>query len=244
MEGSRPGGVTVWTQNAVGTAEPEKSLAHSIHDRLEFSHRDYAQNERGARLMSDAVLRTWRNAGAGKGVSLGTDFPVAVSDKWFPGPLSHPFPTVSNCRTDQALNGNPQAPVVGLPDCSGAGESPWDDIGVNPGPSTDDFERAGIPIPENYGAAGYTGLEEDLGIHLQAVRLGDVLLTICSCEQWADQARNIKTRTDAAQGNEYLGYDWGAQCTRLGSGDWSCPDPRDTSRKLPPIADLKYRRMR
>ena len=238
------GGVTVYTQNAVGTAEPEKSLAHSIHDRLEFSHRDYAQNERGARLMSDAILRTSRKAAAGQGVSLGTDFPVAVSDRWFPGPLSHPFPTVSNCRTDQALNGNPQAPIVGLPDCEGPGQSAWDDIGVNPGLSTDDFERAGVPIPENYGGIGYTGLEEDLGIHLQAIRLGDVLLTICSCEQWADQARNIKTRTDVQQGNEYLGYDWGKQCTALPSGEWSCPDPRDTTKRLPPISDLNYRRMR
>ena len=32
-------------------------------------------------------------------------------------------------------------------------------------------------------------------------------VTVCSCEQWTDQAYNIKTRTDQIPGNEWLGYD-------------------------------------
>ena len=59
------GGVTVFTQNAVGTAEPERSAHHSFHERLEFTHRQYAQAERGARLMADAALGAWRRAGRG-----------------------------------------------------------------------------------------------------------------------------------------------------------------------------------
>jgi hypothetical protein len=238
------GGVTLWTQNAVGTAEPERSQVHSFHERMEFSHRQYAQAERGARLMADDALVAWRNAGAGRGLSLGGDFPVAMADRWFPGPTSHPYPSVSNCRTDQIFAGNPQAPLVGLPDCQGTGQSAFAQVGVDPGITTDDFQRAGIPIPENYSAVSYTGLEEDLGVHLQAIRLGDMLIAVCSCEQWADQTRNVKTRTDREQGNVYLGYDWGARCTPVGDGTWSCPDPRDTSRRLAPVSDHEYQRMR
>ncbi len=243
------GGVTVWTQNAVGTAEPERSTHHSFHERMEFTHRQYGQAERAARLLADDALAAWRRAGRSGSpdanyLPLGGDFPVKVVDRWFPGPVSHPFPTVSNCRTDQIFEGNPQAPIVGLPDCTGPGQSAFSDSPVDPGVSTDDLERAGVPVPENYGAVGYTGLEEDLGVHLQAIRLGDLLVAVCSCEQWADQSRNIKTRTDRAQGNIHLGYDWGARCTRNGDGTWACPDPRDTSKTLPPIGDHEYRRMR
>ena len=87
---------------------------------------------------------------------------------------------------------------------------------VDPGISTDDFQALGIPLPENYSAPSYTGLAEDVSIHLQAFRLGDILFTVCSCEQWFDQSRNIKTRTDKVQGNEHLGYDWAARCSYNG----------------------------
>ena len=29
-----------------------------------------------------------------------SEFPVAMEDRWFPGPTSHPYPGVSSCRTD------------------------------------------------------------------------------------------------------------------------------------------------
>jgi len=242
------GGVTVWTQNAVGTAEPERSQAHSFHERMEFSHRQYAQAERAARLLADDALAAYRRAGRGgsdaNNLQLGGDFAVNMVDRWFPGPASHPYPSVSNCRTDQIFEGNPQAPIVGLPDCQGPGQSAFSEVGVDPGVSTDDLQRAGVPVPENYSAVSYTGLEEDLGVHLQAIRLGDLLIGVCSCEHWADQSRNIRTRTDREQGKTHLGYDWGAQCTRNGDGTWSCPDPRDTSKRLPPVGDHEYQRMR
>jgi hypothetical protein len=270
MVDRRTGGVTIWTQNAVGTAEPERSSYHSLHERLEFTHRDYAQAEYGARLMADAVLGAWsaipelRATEPGRAVPMSGDFPVEMQDRWYPGPISHPYPGVSNCRTDRAFEGNPQVPVVGLPDCQGPRNNPVGDVFApvedtfgpqSPGLTTDDLQRAGIPVPENYSAPSYTGLEEDLGVHLQAFRLGDMLFTICSCEQWKDQAFNIKTRTDREAGNEYLGYDWKERCTPrgdgtygigpegYGTGTWDCPDPRSPSQTLPPLPDGDVQRM-
>ena len=73
--------------------------------------------------------------------------------------------------------------------------------------TTDDFEALGIPFPENVSTPSHGALQDTLGVHLQGIRLGDILLTVCSCEQWTDQAYNIKTRTDRIPGNEWLGYD-------------------------------------
>jgi hypothetical protein len=217
--------LTILTQGSVGTAEPERSTYHSIHERLEFSHKEYAQAEYAARLMADSIVDAWSDVGTGDAsrsgdpsrfVPFATDFPVAMKDKWYPGPFSHPYPGVSNCRTDQTLEGDPNIPVVGLPDCASPGDNPVFDApdnplqGANPGLNTDAFQRLGIPVPENYSAPSYGALEEDLNIHLQAFRLGEILFTVCSCEQWKDQGTNIKTRTDRVAGNQYNGYDWAA----------------------------------
>jgi hypothetical protein len=253
-------GLTIFTQNAVGTSEPERSSFHSIHERLEFTHRDYAQAEYGARLMADSIVDTWRDVARrtpedpSRFVAFDTDFPVGMEDRWFPGPLSHPYPGVSNCRTDKAFQGDPQSPVVGLPDCMGpsalfreAGlDSPIkpSNLPVDPGVSTDTLQEHGIPVPENYSAPGYTGLEEDVSVHLQAFRLGDMLFTVCSCEQWFDQSRNIETRTDRTTGNMHLGYDWSERCTDNGDGTWTCPNPGNPSQSLPPIGDKELQRMR
>src|SRR3954470_16950781 len=241
----------IYTQNAVGTAEPERSSYHDMHERLEFTHREYGQDEYAAHLMSNAILGAWgdipklRSTDPGRAIPFKTDFPVEMRDHWYPGPISHPYPAVSNCRTDTALGGNPQLPVVGLPDCEGpSGQLPGGTPAAqSPGLTTDDFERAGVPVPENYGAPSYTGLEQNLGVHLQAVRFGDVLFTICSCEQWKDQAFNIKTRTDRAAGDEYVGYDWKRQCIRGGDGTWDCPEPTDARRRLTRLSDHAVQRM-
>jgi len=262
------GALTVYTQGAVGTSEPERSSFHSIHERLEFTHTEYGQAEYAARLMSNAIVDTWRDIERGKDatgfagdperfVPFRSDFAaneVAEKDRWFPGPLAHPYPGVSNCKTDSALAGNPQLPVVGLPTCQGI-KSGLDELGlgvasdnvpdppVDPGLTTADFARVGVPVPTNYSAPGYTGLQEDIDVHLQAFRVGDILFTVCSCEQWYDQSRNIKTRTDLKADNEHLGYDWKKQCTPnddgsyggaqgYGTGTWSCPAPADPSEHL------------
>jgi hypothetical protein len=225
------GATTIFTQNAVGTAEPESSTFHDFHERLEFSHRQYGQAEVASRMLADAVLGVWRDIGRQRAggetlVPWMTDAPLEVSDRWFPGPLAHPYPGVSNCRTDRALEGNPGIPVVGLPDCNrsldGRGlfqaASPvFEQTPFGPGLDTDDIQRLGIPIPESYSAPSYSGLQETVGIHLQAFRIGELLFTICSCEQWKDQSRNIQTRTDKVPDNEWLGYDASERCAPAGS---------------------------
>jgi len=252
--------VTIWSQSAVGNSEPERSTYHSVHERLEFSHKEYVQAEYGARLMADEVVANWRRAaGAGADVPAAAgDVPVGFADRWFGGPLSHPYPSVSNCRTDKLIAGEPQVPVAGLPDCTSptggldtvAGALGQDSpvppptLPIDPGLSIDDFQAAGIEIiPENYGAPSYGALQEDASIHLQAFRIGDILFTVCSCEQWADQSLNIKSRTDRVAGNQANGYDWGARCSANGAGGWTCPNPRNEAQTLT-ITDEQYRRMR
>lgn len=240
------GAMTIFTQGAVGTAEPERSTYHPIQERLEFSHFDYRQAEYGARLMADAIGATSDGIadGSRRGerghVPFFTRAPVDMVDRWYPGPFSHPYPGVSNCRTDAALAGKPGVPIVGLPDCRRPPAGPQQ-AGVDPGIGTDDLQAAGIPVPENYSAPSYTGLQETVNVHLQAFRIGDILFTVCSCEQWKDQSENIETRTDKTAGNEYLGYDWFEQCTQNGDGTWNCPNPGGGT--LQNLSDHKVRRM-
>ena len=263
----------VFTQGSVGTAEPERSKWHSIHERLEFSHKEYAQTEYNASLTANVLVDTWRDIERGtpenpdRFAPFKTEFDVAFEDGWFPGPLSHPYPGVSSCRTDAGLHGDPRIPVAGLPDCVGTFQGPHalaDFLGfpepptpetspIDPGLSTDDFEAAGIPLPENYSAPAYTGLEEDVSVHMQAFKLGDILFTVCSCEQFADQSRNIETRTNARQGDQYFGYDWTSgsesapdylkpvdrpRCERKPNGTWTCPDPGGISDALAAGKDI------
>ena len=264
------GGVTIWTQGDVGTAEPERSTHHSIHQRLEFTHRQYAQADYAGHLVSRKIYDTWNDIGRRtpedprRFIPFTRSSKVASVDKWFPGPISHPYPGVSSCRTDAGINGDPRVPVVGLPDCVGTFQGPHalaDVAGfpepptpatnpIDPGLSTDDFEQAGIPVPENYSAPSYGALEEDVSVHLQALRIGDILLTFCSCEQWKDQSLNIKTRTNREQGDVWLGYDWSKECTqRPMDKTWICPDPRTRSyygdpKNLEPVNDEYVQRMR
>ena len=57
--------VTIFTQNAVGNSEPERNSYHNIHERLDFTHKEYAQAEWGAKLMADAAVDTWREIAEG-----------------------------------------------------------------------------------------------------------------------------------------------------------------------------------
>ena len=224
------GGVTILTQNATGTSEVEEDRWHPVHKREVFNHAQFGQMEWAARQLADSIIGDVRDIGDQRpnsddqptpygGTSYHdrfvpwmTSFPVAMDDRWFGGPISHPYPGVSSCRTDPALAGQPRTPVAGLPDCV---DAPWGDSlspvmtlgGNSPGVSTDTFEQLGIPIPENYSAPSNGALEDTLGVHMQAFRMGDILFTVCSCEQWVEQSYNIKTRTDQTPANEYLGYD-------------------------------------
>jgi hypothetical protein len=274
MADAETGATTVFLQNNTGSAEDDEDCrAHACSDRAEFSHREYAQAERGARLMADAVRGAFDAIQMGSlpadllplqvapsdrnVVPFSSDFPVEVNDKQFAPPYSHPYPSVSNCRTHEAANGNPGVPIVGLPDCNritgGNLKTITDQIPapINPGATIQRLRDAGVPVPENYGAPSYAGLQETFQVHLQAIKVGDVLITVCPCEQWYDQSLNIKTRADKTLDNMYLGYDWGSSCSPNEDGTWSCPDPRTPPERFPPeerktltITDYEYRRMR
>jgi hypothetical protein len=236
------GGTTLHAQNNTGTSEPDRNgEAHAPEVRAEFSHREYAQAERAARQVANAVLRGFNAVGTGAPpipdayVPYSIDFPVMADDRQFAPPVSHPLPTVSNCRTDAAFNGQPGIPIIGLPDCDRtAGDFVGPVFGelqgtpLDPGVTFERLKAAGIPIPENYSAPSYAALQETIQVHLQAFRLGDVLLTMCPCEQWADQGRNIKSRADTVAGNIWLGWDWTEFCHQNGGAgsDWTCPNPR------------------
>jgi hypothetical protein len=257
------GGVTLFTQNATGTSEVERDNWHSVHDRELFDHAQYGQMEWAARQLADGVIADVRDIDRQRpnpddtpppygGTSYHdrfirwmTDFPVAMEDRWYGGPVSHPAPGVSSCRTDPTLGGNPRLPLVGLPDCedvpAGSAASPVTSQtgSAFPGLNTDDFEQLGVPFPENLSVPSTGALEDTAGVHMQAFRLGDILFTVCSCEQWVEQSYNIKTRTDTKPGNEWLGYDATSpaadpslRCVKngdgtykddgTGSGTWTC----------------------
>lgn len=222
------GGVTLFSQNDTGTAEPARNLdAHPPALRQEFSHKEYAQVERGARSLSDSIAAIWSDIGAVSAggnpstsnnvVAFSSDFPVGVKDLRFAPPSFRIFPSVSSCRTERAFQGNPGIPVLGLPDCEflfGGGSPPgWSSLPFDPGVTYRQLREAGIPIPDNTSAPSYVGLQETLQVHLQAVRLGDVAVTVCPCEQWADQSRNIKTRLNQTGGDIWYGWDWTANYT-------------------------------
>ena len=263
MADMETGAVTVFMQNNTGTAEQDEDCkAHPCSARAEFSHREYAQAERGARLMADVIRSGWRDIEDGDAdtslnvVPFSTDFPVKVNDKQFAPPYSHPYPSVSNCRTHKAFPTDedpaPGVPIVGLPTCQRLDpvgdvmREAVDRLPFDPGITYEGLREAGVPIPDNYGGVSYTGLQETFQVHLQAIRLGEVLITVCPCEQWSDQSINIKTRADKAQGNAHLGYDWFSQCTPSDpsvTGERTCPNPRNPGQTLT-VGDYEWRRMR
>ncbi len=226
------GGVTVFSQRDLGTSETGRDAkAHAPQLRQEFAHREYAQVERAARLISDAVMATRALVDDGTtevpttrdGTPLlvptsriaPTDrLEVSVADLHFAPPGARVSPTVSNCRTERAFGGDPGVPVAGLPDCAhalGPATSPvLDAAGIDPRVTYDALRDAGVPVPDNVGAPSLVALEETAGVHLQAFRLGDIAVTICPCEQWADQSRNIETRLNDVAGDLWYGFDWAA----------------------------------
>lgn len=253
------GGITLFSQQNTGTAEPARDAkTYPPSARLEFSHREYAQVERAARLLADAVEDTRADVAANTPededffVSWQTGFLVKISDIRFAPPSLRTYPGVSNCRMEKAFRGNPGIPVVGLPDCeyplSGAASA----LPFDPGITYQTLRAAGIPIPDNLSAPAYTGLEETLQVHLQAVRLGDIAITVCPCEQWGDQSRNIRSRLNKTPGDFWDGFDWAVQttpsgrdwCVQNADTTWTCANPENPSADLAPVSDETYRRMR
>ena len=82
-------------------------------------------------------------------------------------------------------------------------------------------------MPDHYDAPAFGGVEENLRIHLQAARLGDVLLASCSCEAQVDLILNLKSRTDTVKGDIWDGYPWDQYCDAVaGSATYKCENPR------------------
>lgn len=232
------GGVTLFSQRDTGTAEISKDgRAHEPQLRQEFDHRGYSQVDHAGRLISAAVEMNRAAISAGPDgvdpvivrtgealprphdiVPWRTDAEVGVTDLRFAPPGARPSQTVSNCRTEKAFDGNPGIPLAGLPDCNFSigdafGRALFDQLqasGVDPDVVYDELRAAGVPVPDNYGVPSAGSLQESATVHLQAIRLGDIAITVCPCEQWADQTRNIESRLDDVAGNLWFGFDWTA----------------------------------
>jgi hypothetical protein len=241
------GAPVVFSQGSVGSAEGPYEHAYArgkaplTSDGVPaiWAHLGFAQAERGAHLLAQRTIDAWKDLGAGRGKApMSSRVTVAMLTHWVPGPVSHPYPSVSNCRTGPAVDGDPGVPVAGLPDCERASDAFGQSL---PADGLYDALRAtGLPVPADYDATSFGSVEENARIKLQAVRLGDVLLASCACEPQSDLIRALETRTDSTQGNRFNGFDVANQaqvsdawqgrsvraCFRSGAG-MSCPDLGD-----------------
>ena len=238
------GAPLVFSQGDVGSAEGPyfRSGYETLPDGVirAWAHVGFAQMERGARYVADAVESGLAALATGGGLVPYTgDVPVAAYDRWTPGPVSHPYPSVSNCRTQPTLDGDPGAPILGMPDCQ-RGDAPT--AGLNP--VAENLKEHGIPVPDNYDAPSAGAVQENARIRLQVVKLGDVALASCSCEAQVDLIKNFESRADKAQGNIYDGYDWSGQCTPNADTTWTCPDPPTRGRGTVTISNARYQRMK
>ena len=114
------GAPLVFSQGDVGSSEPATDVKDFIDGGIvrAFAGQGYAQTERHARFLADRVVKGFNEIGSNEGtIPWMTDFPVAMFDGWVPGPVSHPYPSVGNCRTEPTVEGNPGVPGLGLPDC-------------------------------------------------------------------------------------------------------------------------------
>ena len=120
-------------------------------------------------------------------------------------------------------------PRIGtLPDCARPTEALGEVLGVvgldldlpepprlpiDPGITPQQIKRLGIPIPDNLSIPSDVLLEEDIDVHLQAIRLGDILLTRCApaSNGWTRAGTSRRGRT-GRQGDQWLGYDWSKRC--------------------------------
>ncbi|MGN6475434.1 MAG: hypothetical protein ACTHK4_17535 [Mycobacteriales bacterium] len=234
-----------------------------------YGHMGYAQAERGAHLLYEHAIAAWKAiGGADNGIKVDvpfqTDPTVKMLTRWYAGPVSHPYPSVGNCRMGPTVGGDPGVPAAGLPDCERS-----DSVGIPTLPFSptlfNQVKAAGLPIPDNYDVPSFGAVEENLRIKLQAVRIGEVLLGSCSCEAQADLTRNLESRTDRPTGNQWLGFDYGNQkdvneawpvgydnglpkkhvraCYRASKAAYSCPDPRDplgVARLTTPVAAFQH----
>ncbi|HUF32300.1 MAG TPA: hypothetical protein VMN58_03710, partial [Acidimicrobiales bacterium] len=239
------GAPLVFSQGDVGSAEgPYESWANAetLPDGTirAWAHVGHAQIERGARLLADSLIEAWEAIGTGDvEVPPSSDVPVGMITYWAPGPVSHPYPSVSNCRTQETAEGKPGLPILGLPDCSRpTGSAP---VGL----PFESLKLHGIPVPDHYDAPSFTAVQENLRLQLQAVRLGDVVLGSCACEAQADLILNFESRADDLVGLDN-GFAWDELCDGREDGTWACPDPGrdDLGDRSLIVDDGPFQRMR
>jgi hypothetical protein len=138
-----------------------------------------------------------------------------AGNAWVPGPVSHPYPSVSNCRTEPTVEGNPGAPIIGLPDCQRNMDSNDDASQL-----WQQLKGLGAPLPEHYDAPAFGAVEENLRLHLQAFRMGEVVFASCACEAQMDLILNFESRADSEQNNIYDGFEY--PCTQNADTTWKC----------------------
>ncbi|MDQ4124568.1 MAG: neutral/alkaline non-lysosomal ceramidase N-terminal domain-containing protein [Actinomycetota bacterium] len=234
------GAPLVFGQGDVGSAEAGPGRPDLVPAGIpkRWSHAGHAQAERGAFLLSEDVVKAWQQIGAGTAlVPYSAGFDVEAGNAWVPGPLSHPYPSFGNCRTGAAAEGQPRAP--GVPTCNGAGTHDKSSM------MWENLRADGIPVPEHVSPPAFSGVEENLRLHLQAFKLGDVIFASCACEAQVDLILNFETRADEAQGNIWHGYDWTERlgCTQGATGSWTCKNPKN-ERQTITFSDARYRRMK
>ncbi|MGH2785905.1 MAG: neutral/alkaline non-lysosomal ceramidase N-terminal domain-containing protein [Actinomycetota bacterium] len=235
------GANVVWSQGDVGSAEGPyfRDGYETLPDGVirAWAHVGHAQTERGARYLADAIVEAYTAIGSGDAiVPFTTDFPVAAGNAWVPGPVSHPHPSVSNCRTEPTIEGRPGLPILGLPDCE-RGTIPelyqqtelWQQL-----------KATGVPVPEHYDAPSFGSVQEHTAIHIQAFRMGEVVLASCACEAQMDLILNFESRANDVAGDIFDGYEY--PCTQNPDSSWNC----QTGSKLQnvtTISDAQHARM-
>ena len=208
-----------------------------------WSHAGYAQAERGAFLLARDVIAGYKAIAAGDViVPFTSEFDVAAGNAWVAGPYSHPYPSVSNCRTETTVEGAPTAP--GAPECIRAGD---------PDPNNQTWEQlkeAGVPLPDNYDLPSFGALEENTRLHLQAFKLGDVIIASCACEAQVDLILNFERRANDVLNDQWDGFDWTTRmnCSQNADTSWTCDkkagetNPRAVLGRFT-VSDYRYRRM-
>ena len=216
------GAPMVFSQADVGSSEgpyenwdaPPKWLPDGT--RRAWAHVGFAQTERGVRYLANSIIDGFNQVGANAGtVPVSGNFEVGMYNGWIPGPISHPYPSVWNCKNEENVEGDPRVGVA--PTCESPPDEfpkpPWSD---DPQVQTlwETLKQQGVPVPDHYDGPGFGALEENARIRLQAVRFGDVILGSCACEAQVDLILNFESRADDQVGNIWDGYDW--NCRREG----------------------------
>jgi hypothetical protein len=237
------GAPLVFGQGDVGSSEQGPGRPDLVPAGIpkQWNHAGHAQGERGAFLLAQDVIKGWREIGNGQAlVPFSTSFDVAAGNAWVPGPLSHPYPSVSNCRTETTAEGGPGAPVAGLPDCERGPFGADKDSMVY-----ESLKEHGFPVPDHYDAPAYGAVEENTRLHLQVFKLGEVVMASCACEAQVDLILNFESRADKTQNNFWDGYDWSEKLgchQEVAGGDWTCQHPENPSANIT-ISNARYQRM-